>query len=227
MTPATDLQAGTLRCRAFRLDLDVATHLPTTQAQSEAPLPERRTNRSQTVESTGAPEHVETIVDHAEERRSPATSLEELLNRPGLVEDPTIDIDDLDLALDEVDTLAERSPAHEGSEGADTSIRWQLRFTDGRTEPIDTTLVVGRAPVSSTGERPVAIDCARMSGSHVRIASSVDGLLLTDLASSNKTWVVTGDEEPTPLDAHTATLVGPSAHVQIGSKVFTIEPVSS
>ena len=212
----TDLRAGIVRCRAFRLDFDpsAATHDEDAEAMiaSDPPAADSTDTSSSPERSRSAPADVATILDRIDTSAGPATppsatDLDALLSRPAADDDATIDLDDLELVTDEL--------------GADPS-HWQLRFADGSIEAVDSTLVLGRSPIVAEGQRAVVFSCKRMSGSHLRVEATATGLVLTDLGSRNRTWIAVGSDDPVAIDPDVATPAVAGSHVQIGSSVFTI-----
>lgn len=105
---------------------------------------------------------------------------------------------------------------------------WQLRFDDGRTEPVDANLLLGRNPVGHRmldGDRPVAVDCPKVSTVHLRITTDRDqNLFASDLQSRNHSWLVsTDDQRLVQLPPEEPTQLSDGAHLQIGSQVFVVE----
>jgi hypothetical protein len=102
---------------------------------------------------------------------------------------------------------------------------WQIVFEDGRVEPVDAVLVLGRDPdVSGPGTRAVAVDCELVSANHLQLREQDGTLLLTDLGSRNRTFVLTtGDAQFVPIEAHRAHRVDDASVVQLGRQRFTVE----
>lgn len=104
---------------------------------------------------------------------------------------------------------------------------WQLIFEDGQTELVDATLVLGRKPTwvdSSEDVRLVSLDCSQTSGTHLEVRPIGSEIQLTDLGSSNGSFMLTtGDGQLVQLDAHTPYRVVPGTLVQIGTKRFRLD----
>lgn len=230
--PTTDLQGGTVRASGFRIALDaLPSSAGVTQHTSRPPTP-----------SSPAPAHQPPIAPPpatpppappspaTPTPRTPPTPapVDDLLNLRAANTDPTRDFVDGVPGLEPVPSAA---PDHH--------VAWQLRFLDGRIEPVDQALLLGRRPGQlDAATRPVVIDCSEASSEHARVDVDPNGvgaghgegrggspsIWLTDLASRNRTWMVTsGDQQLVSLEPNQATQLLDGTHVQVGSVVFVVE----
>ncbi len=114
----------------------------------------------------------------------------------------------------------------------DRPASWRIRFSDGRAELVDRTLLLGRSPSARPQDdigmvRLVALDCSRVSSTHLEVCDADGELRLTDLGSRNGSFMLaTGDGQPVRLEDGLAVSVGHGAHVQIGSQLFVVEDLS-
>lgn len=116
-----------------------------------------------------------------------------------------------------------------GGAGQRVLVSWRLEFADGRHEPVDSVLLIGRkpSPPETLGEgsvRLVALDDRQLSRSHLEVRATGDELRLIDLGSRNGSFVVTsGDGQLVRLEPDTPMKVAPGTIVQIGSVRFVVE----
>lgn len=103
--------------------------------------------------------------------------------------------------------------------------RLVLELPDGRLEPLDGTVVIGRAPtaVPSGGEIPrlvaIAVDDPDISRSHARIAVEGGTAVVTDLGSRNGTIVRIPGHPPRRLRDGEPTAVLPGTVIDFGGGV--------
>ena len=91
-----------------------------------------------------------------------------------------------------------------------------LRFEDSSVVEVDGALLVGRKPKSDDA-RPVVVDHAEVSRSHVEVTIDGWSVLVTDLGSRNGTWVIpTSDPTPIKLDEQVPYLLEHGTTVHLG-----------
>ena len=92
-----------------------------------------------------------------------------------------------------------------------------------RVEPVDRVLIIGRRPAVADDTdgttRPVLVADPKVSGNHLRV-EPVDGrVVLTDLGSTNGSFMLaSGDGQPFRLEPSRAQVADPGAVIQIGSQ---------
>ena len=92
-----------------------------------------------------------------------------------------------------------------------------LRFDDGAVVEVNGSMVIGRKPTAEAPDRPVVIDHAEVSRSHVSVTIDGWSVLVTDLGSRNGTWVIpTSDPTPIKLGAQVPYLLEHGTTVHLG-----------
>lgn len=206
--PHSDLQLGTIAAGGFALAI--------APGRAPAPVEPATSSTTNTVTSTPPfpPASANPVGESAPEPPASAVPTPGWYDATAGRDDPTLDVPD------------GFTGGYQGPSGAIAA--WRLRFTDGVTEPVDQTLVLGRKPTSEPGDGPapsrtVQIDCAQMSARHLAVWADSAGLWVRDLGSRNGSWLVTsGDHQLVALESGAATPVEHGTHVQIGTKVFVV-----
>lgn len=201
----TDLVSGTVAGNGFALSL----------VPSEAPPRPPETPASVAAPPAANPS-IEVVADDTLGVPRPPAALEQLVSQRAARGDVTIDVP---VGLLSSSAAGEDSDDYRG---------WRLRSVDGPTEPVGTALVLGRRPTvdnPADGARLITIDCPLVSSTHVRIeVDEIDGLVVTDLGSSNGTWIATsGDGQPIQLVPREPTPLEAGTPLQIGSKIYFVE----
>ena len=98
---------------------------------------------------------------------------------------------------------------------------WRLSFGDGTSRLVDAPLVLGRRPVAPASHPtavalPIADPRRSMSKSHALIEVDADGLWLTDLGSTNGTFLTRPGDVLRQLDAHVRTAVPADSDIEVG-----------
>ena len=131
----------------------------------------------------------------------------------------------VDVPVDVPDDVPVSAATNVPTPGSVPPPAWTIVFEDGRHESVDAVLVLGRNPnVSGPGSRAVALDCDLVSANHLELREQDGNLLLTDLGSRNRTFVLTtGDAQFVPIEAHRAHRIDDASVVQLGRQRFTVE----
>lgn len=136
---------------------------------------------------------------------------------------------EIDQLIDDAGARESELPPLPPLPDSETASSWQLVFADGPTERVDRVLVLGRKPSLAAGQtgadtRLVQLDCTQVSGRHLEVRTEGDGLSVTDLGSSNGSFVLTtGDGQLVRLEPGVPHRIDAGMIVQIGTKRFRAE----
>lgn len=104
-----------------------------------------------------------------------------------------------------------------------------IRAVDGASEPLDGTILIGRAPTvsrvsASSVPRLITVASQDVSRNHVQIELAGESVVVTDLESSNGTWIEVPGQRPRQLRPKDPTTVIPGTTIDLGDGVrFVVE----
>ena len=107
-----------------------------------------------------------------------------------------------------------------------TPTEWSIVFADGAREDIDRRLVLGRKPTLHDGEtdattRLLTLDCTQVSSRHLAVEAVGGAITVTDLGSSNGSFVLTtGDGQLVQLEPGAPHQIDVGMIVQTGTKTL-------
>lgn len=97
---------------------------------------------------------------------------------------------------------------------------WRLTLADGQSVVVDTAVVLGRRPTAPEGRvaasLPIADPAKSVSKSHALVEVDAAGLWITDLGSTNGTFITRPGDVLRQLDPHVRTAVPADSDLELG-----------